>query len=60
MLIGLGVVAIVAVWLVFSVVRKALGLALLAALIIGGVVLWNDPDLLHATIGFAAELFGAR
>lgn len=45
-LVGLGLGAIVLLWLVFSMMRKLFGLALLAALAVGGWVVWNDPALL--------------
>lgn len=46
-MIGLGVAAVVVVWLVFSVFRKVLGLAFLAALAFGAWLLWSDPEMLR-------------
>ncbi|MBE7732217.1 hypothetical protein [Devosia faecipullorum] len=44
-LIGLAVGAVIVVWLVFSVLRKLFGLALLAAIVLGAAVLWFNPGL---------------
>jgi hypothetical protein len=35
------------VWLVFSVLKKVIGMLFLAALVIGGFVLWQNPPLLN-------------
>lgn len=45
-LIVIGVIAVVAFWLVFSLVRKMFGLVLLAGLAIGAWILWSNPELL--------------
>jgi len=47
MLLGLGVGAIVIVWLIFSVFKKVLGLAFLAALAFGAWMLWNNPEIMQ-------------
>lgn len=44
-LIGLGVAAVVVAWLVFSVLKKVIGLLFLAAVAFGGYMLWQDPAL---------------
>ena len=49
-LVGLGVAAIVVVWLVFSVLKKVIGLLFLAALVVAGFVLWQNPALLQGLI----------
>lgn len=41
------VVALVAIWLVMFVVRKLIGIAIVAALVIGGFMIWQDPTLLR-------------
>lgn len=46
----IGIIALVAFWLVFSLVRRMFGLVLLAALAIGAWVLWNNPDMLQAIV----------
>lgn len=47
MLIGLGVAAIVVLWLVFSVLKKVIGFAFLAAIVAAGFILWTNPGLLE-------------
>jgi hypothetical protein len=47
---GLGVVAVVVVWLVFSVLRKVVGLSLLAALALCAWLLWSDPEVLRSVL----------
>lgn len=49
-LAGLAIAAIVAVWLVFSILRKMFGIVLLIALAVGTYVLWTNPDLLAALL----------
>lgn len=39
-------------WLVFSVLKKVFGLVLLAALVVGGFLLWRNPELLHWAMGY--------
>lgn len=46
-LIVLGIGAVILAWLVFSVVKKLFGVALVAAIAFGGYILWNNPDLLR-------------
>ena len=42
-----GVVVLVVLWLATFVVRKLIGVALAAALVLGGWMVWNDPSLLQ-------------
>lgn len=56
-LMGLGLAAVVLVWLVFSVMRKVFGLVLIAVLLIGGWMLWNDPELLQNVSAQLARLW---
>ena len=51
-LIGLGIAAIVVLWLVFSLVRKVFGLALIAALALGAWMLWTNPGLRGAVLSW--------
>ncbi len=44
-LVILGIGAAVLLWLIFSVMKKLFGLALIAALVFGGYMLWTNPDL---------------
>jgi len=43
-LIGLGVAAIVVLWLVFAMMRKLFGIALIIALAAGAWYLWSNPE----------------
>lgn len=55
-LIVLGVGAVILAWLIFSVIKKLFGVALVAALAFGGYMLWTNPDLLRRAmemVGFA-------
>lgn len=46
-LLVMAVVALVVIWLVMFVVRKLIGIALIAAVVIGGFMVWQDPSLLR-------------
>ena len=37
---------LITIWLVMFVVRKLIGIVLVAALIIGGVIIWQNPRVL--------------
>ena len=49
-LIGLGVAAVVIIWLVFSVLKKVIGLLFLGAVAFGTYMLWKDPVLLNQVL----------
>ena len=59
-LIALGLGGLLIVWLVFSLIKKVFGLVLLAALVIGAVVLWNNPAMLEGLLQTVSGFFGAR
>ncbi len=42
----------VIVWLVFSVLKKVIGLLFLAAVVVAGFVLWQNPAMLHALVAW--------
>ncbi|KQQ58164.1 hypothetical protein ASF69_11985 [Rhizobium sp. Leaf311] len=42
----MAVFAVIAIWLVMFVVRKLIGIALLAAVVIGGLMVWQNPSML--------------
>ena len=44
--------AIVVLWLVFSVLKKVIGLFVLAAIVVAAFVLWQNPALLDGLIGW--------
>jgi hypothetical protein len=46
-LLALGIGAAILLWLVFSVMKKLFGLALIAALVFGAYMLWTNPELLR-------------
>ncbi|GLQ54974.1 hypothetical protein [Devosia nitrariae] len=54
LLMGLGVGAIIVLWLVFSVLKKLIGLVVLAALVVAGFIVWNNPVLLQQVKALAA------
>jgi hypothetical protein len=49
-LVGLGMGAIVVLWLVFSVLKKVIGLVVLAAIAAAAFVLWQNPSLLDGLV----------
>lgn len=53
-LIAFGIGAAVVLWLVLSVLKKALGLIVLAAVVGGGWFIWNNPEWPVALQGFIA------
>ena len=59
-LIGLGLAGLFIVWLVFSMIKKVFGLVLLAALVIGAYVLWNNPAMLQSLLDTVGGFFGGR
>jgi hypothetical protein len=59
-MLGLGVAAVVVVWLVFSVMKKVFGLLLLVALAAGAYVLWTNPDAMNAVTAAVGGLWGDR
>jgi hypothetical protein len=52
-LLALGIGAAILVWLVFSLVKKLFGLAIIAALAFGAYMLWANPDLLRQAMEMA-------
>lgn len=59
-MIGLGFAALLVVWLVFSLIRKIMGMALLATLALGAYLIWVNPDLRASVFTTVMGLFGAR
>lgn len=56
-LIGLGLAGLLAVWLVFSLVKKMLGIVLLIALAAGAYVVWTNPELQQQLIAGISRLW---
>jgi len=46
------------VWLVFSVLKKVIGLLFLGAVVVAGFVLWQNPEMLRSLIAWVQSLFG--
>ncbi|MDP9835429.1 ABC-type bacteriocin/lantibiotic exporter with double-glycine peptidase domain [Neorhizobium huautlense] len=51
------VIALVAIWLVMFVVRKLIGIAIIAGLVIGGFMIWQDPSLLRTAQDTALDYY---
>lgn len=51
-LLFLGIGAALLLWLVFSVMKKLFGLALIASLAFGAYMLWTNPSLLNQAIAW--------
>ena len=51
-LIGLAVAAIVVLWLVFSVLKKVVGFALVAAIVAAGAFLWFNPGIAQQLLSY--------
>jgi hypothetical protein len=49
-LLALGIGAAILIWLVFSLMKKLFGLAIIAALAFGAYLLWVNPDLLRQAL----------
>jgi hypothetical protein len=50
-LLALGVGAAILVWLVFSLIKRLFGVAILAALAFGAYMVWTNPDLRDQALG---------
>ncbi|ODT79329.1 MAG: hypothetical protein ABS76_21015 [Pelagibacterium sp. SCN 64-44] len=59
-LIGLAVAAIIVIWLVFSVLKKLFGLALIAAIVAVIALFWFNPGLANQLWTQAQTLLGIR
>ncbi|ODT50673.1 hypothetical protein [Devosia sp. 63-57] len=59
-LIGLAVVAVIVLWLVFSVLKKLFGLALVAAIVGAAAFLWFNPGLAAQLWTQAQMMLGMR
>lgn len=56
-LIGLGLVAVVVVWLVFSILKRVIGFAFLAAVVVAGFMLWQNPAMLASLMDWVQGFF---
>ena len=57
-LMGLGIGAVVVIWLVFSVVKKVVGIAIILALAAGAWFLWTNPQYLAPIIAWVRQFTG--
>lgn len=48
----------VVAWLIFSVLKKVIGLLFLAAVAVAGFMLWQNPALRDSVIGWVQSLIG--
>lgn len=55
---GLGIGAVVVIWLIFSVVKKVAGIAIVLALVAGGWFLWTNPQYLAPIIAYVRQYTG--
>jgi hypothetical protein len=55
---GLGIGAVVVIWLIFSVVKKMVGIAIVLALVAGGWFLWTNPQHLAPIIAYVRQYTG--
>lgn len=52
-----GAAAIVAVWFAFFILRKLIGVAVLAVVLVGGLMAWYDPSTLRSAQHFATSAY---
>ncbi|KQT48448.1 hypothetical protein DevBK_14370 [Devosia sp. BK] len=57
-LMGFGIGAIVVIWLVFSVVKKVVGIAIVLALAAGAWFLYTNPQQLAPVIAYIRQYTG--
>ena len=57
-LMGFGIGAVVIIWLIFSVVKKVVGIAMVLALVAGGWFLWTNPQHLAPIIAYIRQYTG--
>ncbi|WP_156386016.1 hypothetical protein [Devosia sp. Root685] len=57
-LMGFGTGAVVIIWLIFSVVKKVVGIAIVLALAAGGWFLWTNPQHLAPIIAYVRQYTG--
>jgi hypothetical protein len=54
----MGGAGLMAAWLVFSLVKKLLGLVLLGGVLVAGLVLWTNPAAQQAALDWVSRLTG--
>ena len=59
-LLGLGVGAVILLWLVFSVLKKVVGFLFLIAIAASAWMLWSNPEMLHGLTTAVQTWTGSR
>ena len=59
-LMGMGIGAVVVIWLIFSVVKKVFGIVLVIGLAGGAWILWSNPSLVAPIITYVQQFIGQR
>ncbi|MQB23418.1 hypothetical protein DXT90_22605 [Agrobacterium tumefaciens] len=49
--------ALIAVWFAFFILRKLIGVAVLAVVLVGGLMAWYDPSTLRSAQHFATSAY---
>jgi hypothetical protein len=49
--------ALIAVWFTFFILRKLIGVAVLAVVLVGGLMAWYDPSTLRSAQHFATSAY---
>lgn len=57
-LMGSGIGAVVVIWLVFSVVKRVVGIAIVLALAAGAWFLWNNPQHVAPIVAYVRQFTG--
>lgn len=57
-LMGFGIGAVVVIWLVFSVVKRVVGIAIVLALAAGAWFLWNNPQHVAPIVAYVRQFTG--
>ncbi len=53
----IGAAALVAVWFAFFIIRKLLTVAVIAVVVIGGLIAWHNPTALRSAQDFAVTTY---
>jgi uncharacterized membrane protein YgcG len=57
-LLGLGIGAVVVIWLIFSVVKKMVGVIIVLALVGGAWFLWTNPQHMATVMAWFRQITG--
>lgn len=59
-LMGMGIGAVVVIWLIFSVVKKVFGIVLVIGLAVGAWIIWSNPALIAPVVSWVQQFIGQR